>query len=184
MSGPGFIQDQLELKVLILYIASRVIDPIPYETLWDLTLCDNAIDYFEFSECITDLVRTEHLTLGENDLYAITEKGIRNSKICESNLPYSIRVRSDKSILICNRKLSLQNQVKASSVQRENGTFTVALNLTDDMGSILDLNLMAINAEMARNIEQRFLNNPQEIYGRLMEVLLSAEPSQAPAQDA
>ena len=84
---PGFIQDQLEIKFLILYIAARVIEPIPFDTMLDLTMCDDAIDYFDFSACLADLVKTQHLRL-EKDLYAITEKGRRNSAICETSLPY------------------------------------------------------------------------------------------------
>ena len=42
---PGFIQDKLEIKFLILYIAARVEEPVPFDTILDLTLCDDAIDY-------------------------------------------------------------------------------------------------------------------------------------------
>ena len=65
MPGKGFVQDELDLKVLILYIAARVIEPVPFDTILDLTLCDDAIDYFDFSECLRDLVDTGHLTLSE-----------------------------------------------------------------------------------------------------------------------
>ena len=101
----GFVQDKLEIKFLILYIAARVIEPVPFDTVWDLTLCDDAIDYFDFSECLRDLVDTGHLTLSEDGLYAITEKGLRNSKICESSLAYSVRLRCDKNLEAWNRKL-------------------------------------------------------------------------------
>ena len=95
----GFIQDKLEIKFLILYLAARVIEPVPFDTLLDLTLCDDAVDYFDFSECLADLVKTEHLTLDEESgLYAITEKGRRNSEICETSLPYSVRLRCDKNL--------------------------------------------------------------------------------------
>ena len=63
MTARGFIQDKLEIKFLILYLAARVIEPVPFDTLLDLTLCDDAVDYFDFSECLADLVKTEHLTL-------------------------------------------------------------------------------------------------------------------------
>ena len=65
MTARGFIQDKLEIKFLILYLAARVIEPVPFDTLLDLTLCDDAVDYFDFSECLADLVKTEHLTLDE-----------------------------------------------------------------------------------------------------------------------
>lgn len=84
---PGFIHDKLEIKFLILYITARVIEPIPFDTVWDLAMCDEGVDYFDFAECLSDLVRTEHLTLSADGLYAITDKGLRNSRICESSLP-------------------------------------------------------------------------------------------------
>ena len=90
---PGFIHDKLEIKFLILYITARVIEPIPFDTVWDLAMCDEGVDYFDFAECLSDLVRTEHLTLSADGLYAITDKGLRNSRICESSLPYSVRLR-------------------------------------------------------------------------------------------
>ena len=103
--GRGFIHDKLEIKFLILYIAARVIEPIPFDTVLDLTMCDDGVDYFDFSECLNDLVKTEHLTLSEDGLYSITDKGLRNSQICESSLPYSVRLRCDKNLVACNRRL-------------------------------------------------------------------------------
>ncbi|EJW93152.1 hypothetical protein EVA_18741, partial [gut metagenome] len=58
MSSLGFIHDKLEIKFLILYIAARVIEPVPFDTVLDLTMCDDGVDYFDFSECLTDLVKT------------------------------------------------------------------------------------------------------------------------------
>lgn len=65
MAPKGFIQDKLEIKFLILYLAARIIEPVPFDTMLDLTLCDDAIDYFDFSDCLADLVRTENLTVDE-----------------------------------------------------------------------------------------------------------------------
>ena len=173
MAGRGFIHDKLEIKFLILYITARVIEPIPFDTVLDLTLCDDAIDYFDFSDCLADLVRTEHLTLSQDGLYAITEKGLKNSQICETSLPYSVRLRCDKNLADCNRKLRRKSQVRASTVRRENGTFTVTLSLSDDMGSVMDLDLMVIREDMARQLEKRFLDAPERMYSEIMRVLLS-----------
>ena len=63
MAGRGFIHDKLEIKFLILYITARAIEPIPFDTVLDLTMCDDGVDYFDFSECLNDLVKVEHLTL-------------------------------------------------------------------------------------------------------------------------
>ena len=180
MPGYGFIHDKLEIKFLILYIAARVIEPVPFDTMLDLTLCDDAIDYFDFADCLADLVRTEHLEL-KDDKYAITEKGLRNSRICESSLPYSVRLRCDKNIADCNRKLRRKSQVKASHEKRLNGTYTVNLSLSDDMGSVMNLKLMAVREDMAKLFEERFLKNPEQLYGKIVSLLLSdEEPDDGP----
>ena len=175
MAGRGFIHDKLEIKFLILYIAARVIEPIPFDTVLDLTMCDDAIDYFDFSECLTDLVKTEHLTLSKDGLYAITEKGLRNSKICESSLPYSVRLRCDKNLDVWNRKLRRKSQVRASWEQRSNGTYTVKMALDDDMGSVMDLRLMVPREDMAKLLADRFQKAPEKIYSCIMDILLEEE---------
>ena len=175
VAGKGFIQDELDIKFLILYIAARVIEPVPFSTVLDLTMCDDAIDYFDFSECLKDLVDTGHLTLSEDGLYAITEKGMRNSQICESSLAYSVRLRCDKNVEAWNRKLRRKNQVRSRWEQRPNGTFTVKLALEDDMGELLKLHLMVPREDMAKAMAARFQESPEKLYGDLLNLLLRDE---------
>lgn len=174
---PGFIQDKLEIKFLILYIAARVEEPVPFDAILDLTLCDDAIDYFDFSDCLADLVRTEHLTLDQNGLYALTEKGRRNSVICESSLPYSIRRRCDKNLEEWNRKLRRQRQVKSSIEPRPNGTYTLRLQLTDDKGSVMDLKLMMVDRAQAKAAAKRFQESPETLYSQIIRLLLADRKS-------
>ena len=175
---PGFIHDQLEIKFLILYITARVIEPIPFETVWDLCMCDEGVDYFDFAECLSDLVETGHLTLSEDGLYAVTDKGLRNSHICESSLPYSVRLRCDRNLASCNRKLRRKSQVKASTEQRPNGAYTVRLELEDDLGSVMDLRLAIPREDMAKALTERFRRSPERLYGEIMRALMSAEPEE------
>ena len=101
MGRVGFIQDKLEIKFLILVmLPARLIEPVPFEAMQELTMCDDGIDFFDFSECLSNLVESQHLTLSDDGLYAITEKGLHNGAICESSLPYSVRLRADKNITI------------------------------------------------------------------------------------
>lgn len=173
----GFIHDKLEIKFLILYIAARVVEPIPFDTMLDLAMCDEGVDYFDFSECLRDLVKTEHLTVSDGGMYSITEKGARNSQICETSLPYSVRLRCDRNIGECNRKLRRKSQVRASCEKRSNGTYTVRLSLSDDMGSLMDLKLMVVRQDMADILMERFRRAPEQTYGEIMNLLL--EPPKA-----
>lgn len=171
----GFIHDKLEIKFLILYIAARVIEPVPFDTLLDLAMCDEGVDYFDFSECLRDLVKTEHLTVSDGGLYAITEKGARNSRICESSLPYSVRLKCDQNTGECNRLLRRKSQVRASCEKRSNGTYSVNLSLRDDMGSLMDLKLMVVREDLANLLVERFRQSPEKTYNEIISALLAED---------
>ena len=169
--GVGFIHDKLDIKFLILYIAARLSEPVPLEGMQELTMCDDGIDYFAFSECLNDLVRTEHLRLTEEGLYCITPKGLRNSEICESSLPMSVRLLTDKNVAAYNKELLRRAQVRSRIIPRENGTFTVELNFSDDVDNLMHLQVMAATEEMAKELTKRFQKNPEQMYTRLMGTL-------------
>ena len=169
--GVGFIREKIEIKFLILYIAARVIEPLPLEGMQELTMCDDGIDYFAFSECLNDLVRTEHLRLTEQGTYCITPKGLKNSEICESSLPYSVRVRTDKNVAAYNKELLRRSQVQAAVTPRSDGTYTVELSLADDMSSVMRLQLMVAGEDMANDLAQRFRRNPEQLYTALITAL-------------
>ena len=177
----GFIRDKLEIKFLILYVAAGVAEPMPLSDVQALTMIDDGIDYFDFSQCLSELVKTDHLRLNEHQQYVITPKGLKNSEICESSLPYSVRLRCDKNLAECNRRLRRKNQVQSSYQKRENGTYTVRFFLSDDMGSIMDLQLMATREDMARALREHFLKDPEKIYGQIMQMLLRDEEDEETA---
>ena len=167
----GFIQDKLEIKFLILYIASRVMEPVPLSGIQELTMIDDGIDYFAFSECLNDLVKTEHLHLTDDGLYAITPKGLKNSEICQSSLPYSVRLRADKELAFYNQELLRRSQVKGRYHRRENGTYTVELSLNDDVDNLMQLQLMVANEEIAKDLKRRFEKDPESLYGKILKSL-------------
>lgn len=169
--GVGFIQDKLEIKFLILYIASRLMEPVPLAGMQELTMIDDGIDYFAFSECLNDLVKTEHLSLSDDGLYAITPKGLKNSEICQSGLPYSVRLRADKELVFYNQELLRRSQVKGRYHRRENGTYTVELSLNDDVDNLMQLQLMVANEDIAKDLKHRFENDPEQLYSKLLETL-------------
>jgi len=173
----GFIQDKLEIKFLILYVASRLIEPVPFADMQELCMCDDGIDFLDFSESISNLVTTEHLTISEDDRYVITEKGLRNGKICETSLPYPVRLRADKNITIFNQKLKRRAQVKSTVLERRNGTYTVALSFCDDNDeSILKMELMVPKEVMAKELSERWKQNAEQLYGSILNSLFE-EPN-------
>lgn len=167
MASFGFISSKLEIKFLILYIMSRVLEPVPFETIQELTMCDGGVDYFDFSECLANLVQTEHLTL-TGGLYAITDKGRRNSSVCESSLPYSVRIDAEQRLALCNEQLRRRALVKASVQPRDKGGYVVTLALSDELDELMELKLLVTRQDMALELQKRFRENAEGIYAKLL----------------
>lgn len=111
-------------------------------------------------------------------LYAITEKGLHNGAICESSLPYSVRLRADKNITIFNQKLKRRAQIQSDIAPRRNGTYTVTLAFNDDESQpILKMELMVPKEVMAKDLAERFQKNPEQLYTGVLNTLFS-EPDE------
>ena len=67
----GFIHEKLDIKILILFILRRLPGVVDRETLGELCQCDNGIGYFDYSDCLAELVDTAHIT-EEDGKYRVT----------------------------------------------------------------------------------------------------------------
>ena len=172
MAPVSFVNDALEIKFLILYIAARLVEPVPFEILQDLALCDEGVDYFTFADCLADLVRTGHLAQDGQGRYAITAKGRGNSEICESGLAYTVRTRADRSIAAYNQQLRRAALVTADVRVREGGGYTLALSLSDELENVMRMELLITKEETALAMQKRFREQGEKLYGKIIQVLL------------
>ena len=182
MAGYGFISGKLEIKFLILYIASRLIQPVPFEVLQELSMCDGGVDYFDFAECLADLVRTGHLSRDEEGLYAVTEKGRINGAICESGLAYSVRMQADEGLAAQNGGVKRRARVKARAEKRPQGGYAVTLSLSDELDSLMQLTLLVTREDMAKALQRHFQADAEQIYSQILAVLFDHESGEKPAE--
>ena len=57
----GFINDMLDVKILILYVMNRVIYPVDEHKLYELCLQDDKLSYFDVMQAVPQLVESGHL---------------------------------------------------------------------------------------------------------------------------
>ena len=97
MDRLGFIHEKLDIKIFILFILRRLPGVVDPDTLLELCQCDGGVGYFDYSDCLSELVDTGHIDECEGG-YRITEKGARNADTVESSLPSSVSPEGVKSI--------------------------------------------------------------------------------------
>jgi len=167
----GFIHDKIEIKILILFILRRLPEPISYDVLTELTMCDDGISYFDFSECVAELLKTEHLHC-ENELYSLTAKGARNGEITENSLPFTVRMTAENGASIIRAAQNRNAMIKTSHATKPDGGCAVNLALSDGIGDIVSMELLAANERQAKELEKGFRNNAENIYNALIEMIL------------
>ena len=62
MENFGFIHDRLDVKILLLYILEKLPGPVEPVVLSDLALFDGGFTWFDYTDCLADLVKTEHVS--------------------------------------------------------------------------------------------------------------------------
>ena len=167
------VQEKLDIKILILFILRRLPETVDSETLAELALSDGGVGYFEYAECLAELEDSGHLER-HGRLIGLTEKGRRNGAIVETSLPWTLRSRLEKILAPLSEKLRRRSMITAEHFDTAAGC-TVHLALSDEMGEIADLRLVCGGGEHASKIEQNFRAGAEDLYNRIMDLLLTSE---------
>lgn len=170
MDRLGFIHEKLDIKILILFVLRRLPGPVSFETLSDLVMVDEGFDYFEYSQCLTELVSTGHVEQNENN-YTITKIGAENGDTVESSIPYSVRARADDKAQPIIAKMKRDNQIVTSHEVLSNGGCKVKLSLSDGIGDIISMSVLASGEEQAKNIEKYFRGDAENVYHKIIKIL-------------
>jgi len=162
----GFINDKLDIKILILFVLRRLPAEIDSERLADLILIDGGVGYFDYKECLAELATTSQIE-DDDGLIKITAKGSRNGEILESGLPYSVRVKAEKTLAPVAEEMRRSAMILANHEVGEGGV-TVYLAVSDGIGTIFDLKILAADEEQAKKIERNFRRKAEEYYNRFI----------------
>ena len=170
MDNHGFIHEKLDIKLLILFILSRLPAAVDRGTLDELCQqCDNGVGYFDYSDCLGDLVASG-LISEEDEEYTITESGKTNARTVESSLPYSVRSKAMRLIEPVEERLARAAMIRAESESGGDGC-RVKLAMSDGKGRIIAMELLCAGEEQAKKIKKNFRRGAEEYYQRIVEML-------------
>lgn len=175
MEQRGYIHNMMDVKVLVLYIMSRVLYPVDLQKIYELAYQDDCLSYFDVCTAIPQMVTSGHLLEKENDLYEITEKGRADGALTEDSIAFTVRIRAENAVNRFNRQLRRSSFVKTRILPREGGDCSVILGLDDETGSLMTLELAAPNQRQAVRLCKLFERKSEIIYNMVMAELLDDE---------
>ena len=170
MEHLGFIRDKLDIKILILYILEKLPKPVEPVTLSDLALFDGGFNWFDYSDCLAELIQTEHIQ-EKDGKYAITDKGRRNVNMVSSSLPYTVRAKADRLTAPVAAAMRRASMIETDIEPGVKGGKSVSMRLSDGVGEIVSLRLAVPDEDQAKAIEKRFRAGAEDIYNRILEIL-------------
>lgn len=172
MDRLGFIHEKLDIKILILFILRRLPGIVEPETLLELCQCDGGIGYFDYSDCLSELIETGHIEKHE-DGYSITDKGARNADAVESSLPYSVRNKALKLLAPVEERLRRAAMLTARHENTEGGCM-VELAMSDGKGEIINLKFLCADEAQAKQIEKKFRLDAEGYYQKIVDLMTEA----------
>ena len=172
MKRHGFIRLKDEIKFLILYSLSFVDFYLTFDNILDIcTWCDDGFDYFEFNEAFLELSSSGHIQKDTNqteDLFKISEKGIKTSKEFETRLPLSVRELANISALRVTKEIRRNACIDTLTTKRSDHDYVVTMTMDD----IFSMDFMVVSQLQASLLENQFRKNAEKIYNDILNSLI------------
>ena len=175
MEPRGFIQDMLDVKLLVLYIMARVMYPVDLQKIYELSFQDDRLSYIDLAQAVPQMVETGHLEEVEGGRFVITQKGKDACAVTEDAIAYPVMQRAQAAIDNFNRNVRRSGFVKTSLERRESGDYCVHLSLNDDVSDLLKMELMAPSQKHAVRLANAFTENAETVYRMIMDQLLKSQ---------
>ena len=172
MGEHGFIRDMLDVKVLILYVMNEAEKPLELQSIYALCYQDERLTYFDVCEAVPQLVKSGHLTELSDGIYEITEKGRENVEITADSVAFTVRERAKAAVESFKQESIRSGKIRTDVVERD-GQFVAVLELYDDFGRLMSMELTAPSKKQARKLAASYLRSAEQIYEAVMEDLLT-----------
>lgn len=175
MQRLGFIHDMMDVKVLVLFVMSKVSYPVTVQQIYELCYQDDCLSYFDVCTAVPEMVASGHLQPVEDDCYVITEKGRADGSLTQDSIAFSVRQRAENAVARFNRQIRRSSFVKTQILARDSGDFSVIMALDDELGNLMTLELLAPNQRQAVRLGRLFEKKAEIIYNLTMAELLEDE---------
>ena len=175
MQRLGFIHDMLDVKILILFVMSRVGYPVTTGEIYELCYQDECLSYFDVCTAIPEMVNSGHLKQVDEEKYVITEKGKADGSLTEDSIAFTVKQRAENAVAKYNRQIRRSSFVKTQIIPRDTGDYSVIMALDDEMGNLMTLELMAPDQRQAVRLGRLFEKKAEMVYNLTMAELLDEE---------
>ena len=165
-----------ENKVLILYILEKINGEIIEDGLFKIISSINNVNYFYFKQVLTDLIDSKLVgtyTKDEEPLIKITSEGKNALSLTKEVLPGILKLKADN--LFKKELLSVEEEssIIAEYTPKSENDYTIKCKIVENNETIFEVKTYAGSRERAKRIVDNWNKNAQEIYPKMLNLLLN-----------
>lgn len=167
---PGGLRSKQDIKILVCYVLSKTRLELSRESLEQALIRSELVNYFEVSDCVSDLISKGNMTVTDGKCY-LTKSGEEIAKMLELSLPPSVRDRAVATTLELYEREKRERENIVNITPCENGYNVECRILGGQAGDLLNFSINVADREQARVIKEHFLERPDVIYSATIALL-------------
>ena len=178
-----------ESKVLILYILNHIKSPITNNALYKIVLSVLDMNYFYFQQFLLDLVKSEFVlsySQEEQQLYLITDKGIRTLELTEDIIPGILKLQVDTNLKYTLDNVNEENSIVAEYTPINENYYNVTCKIMENNECLFEVKTFAGSREQAKQIVNNWKRHAGSMYPQMLDILtqdFGDEPMEEPEEN-
>lgn len=167
---PGGLTNDFEVKILLCYLLGELSEGIRHSLFMDVFQQTGYVNYFEFTEAISELIASGQVQQGEEKgepLYRLTPLGRQSVAVIGKDLPRSVREKCLEQ-LRWRLRLERRERENAISYQRVEDGYQITIAMQDIGTNLMELSLFVPNQAQCERIRHNFLENPTKAYRQIL----------------
>lgn len=175
-SGAGVARGGLfstsEIKILICYILSAMNEPVPVDMLANVLHYEGLANAFEVSDAVVSLAQSGQIVATDEtkQIYQIANSGRDTANTLKSSLSSVVKERAYLAVMKMFTKFKNAKD-NTFEITHENGSTYLSCSALDSGKPFLTIKLLITDEDQARFIREKFLENPSNIYSKIIEML-------------
>lgn len=163
-----------EVKLLLAYFLNQTEQDCTPLQLMEIATGEGIVDYFLYTQAVKEMLESGTILCEERDgaeYYVLSEKGRAGAESFKRLVPKSVRDRILASGLRLFAKIKNEQSVKTEIEETDKGC--VVKCVVHDSGVVLmELSLFAPDLEQAQHMQRKMVENPSDLYGRVLDYVV------------
>lgn len=164
------VRELAQNKIIILYIIKNLKGLCDEEKLIAFILKFDIYNYFYFKEYLNELIDSNLVNYSSENKIMITSDGLEALEYFSDNIGEDLKENLNDYIDTF-KKQEIYNNIISADYNIENEKYYCNLSIKEQENDIFFLRIEAPDEEYAKNICEKFKNNPQILYKNIISVL-------------